>query len=90
MTIERDQIERTTSKLFQRLLLTSKDIKRTSMQMPHAFQSERATRLFVAACRLERIPEGSLTWFMGLSSIGEGGTQNPRHKFAAKNSSNIN
>jgi len=37
MTIERGQIERATSKLLQRLLLTSKDIKRTSMQMPHAF-----------------------------------------------------
>ena len=38
MTIERGQIEKATSKLLQRLLLTSKDIKRTSMQMPHAFQ----------------------------------------------------
>ena len=48
MTIERGQIKRATSKLLQRLLLTSKDIKRTSMQMPHALSraKERHVRLW--------------------------------------------
>ena len=85
MTIERGQIERATSKLLQRLLLTSKDIKRTSMQMPHAFS--RAKERHVHSWRLEDwkdlLQEGSLTWLIGLSSIGEGGTKNPRPKFAA-------
>ena len=43
MTIERGQIEKATSKLLQRLLLTSKDIKRTSMQMPHAFSERKSS-----------------------------------------------
>ena len=69
MTIERDQIERTTSKLFQRLLLTSKDIKRTSMQMPHAFSERKSSTSIRGGLKLEKdsgrksnLVYGKLNW----------------------------